>query len=229
MQELIIGCIWYFVFLLSLVFHEAAHAFAAMKLGDDTAYEGGQVSLDPVPHIQREPFGMVIVPLLTYFLGGWMFGWASAPYDIRWALNYPKRAAVMALAGPLANLILAVIAAVLIRAGMFFGMFAPPNQLGFETLVIASQPGLPTGFAMLLSILFSLNVLLFVFNLIPVPPLDGSGVIPLFLKEETAQRYMLFINQPLFMILGILLAWEVIDWVYYPALSFFLRILFFGI
>lgn len=229
MQPLIIGALWYFSFLLSLVFHEAAHAFAAHKLGDDTAYEGGQVTLNPTPHIQREPFGMVIVPLLSYVLGGWMFGWASAPYDVRWALNYPKRAAVMALAGPAANLILVFVSVILMRIGMALGIFTLPYQIDFTTVVSAGQPGFPTSFAVLLSIMFSLNVLLFIFNLIPVPPLDGSGIIPLFMKEETAQKYLLFIGQPVFMILGIFLAWELMDHIFYPFFSFFLKILYFGL
>ena len=72
------GFLWYLAFLFSVVVHEASHAFAAMKLGDTTAYEGGQVTLDPLPHIKREPFGTVVIPVLTYLMGGWMFGWASA-------------------------------------------------------------------------------------------------------------------------------------------------------
>ena len=111
---ILIGAWWYASFILSTVIHEAAHAWAALKLGDETAYEGGQVSLNPEPHIRREPFGMVVIPLLTYFIGGWMMGWASAPYDPTWAMQYPKRAALMALAGPVSNLCLAVIAGVII-------------------------------------------------------------------------------------------------------------------
>ena len=92
------GLVWYFVFLYSTVCHEAAHAWAAMKLGDDTAYRGGQVTLDPVPHIRREPVGMVIFPIITFFLNAaqgvtWMMGWASAPYDPEWASQNPRHAA----------------------------------------------------------------------------------------------------------------------------------------
>lgn len=78
---LINGLVWYIVFLLSTTCHEAAHAWAAKLGGDLTAFHGGQVSLDPVPHIRREPFGMVVFPILSYVMGGWMMGWASAPYD----------------------------------------------------------------------------------------------------------------------------------------------------
>src|SRR5690349_10920884 len=90
------GAAWYVVFLFSTTIHEASHALAALRMGDDTAHRGGQVTIDPFPHMKREPFGMVIVPLLSYFMGGWMMGWASAPYDPVWANRYPKRAGLMA-------------------------------------------------------------------------------------------------------------------------------------
>ena len=76
---------WYAVFIVSLTFHEAAHALAAWKLGDPTAYEAGQVTLNPLPHIEREPMGTILVPILTFF----MMGWASAPYDPYWAIRHP--------------------------------------------------------------------------------------------------------------------------------------------
>ena len=75
--------------------HEAMHALVAWKGGDPTAYHGGQVSLSPIPHIRREPIGMLVVPLLTAFTQGWAMGWASAPYDPVWAERHPKRAALM--------------------------------------------------------------------------------------------------------------------------------------
>src|ERR1700756_275786 len=71
------GC-WFVVFLISLSTHEAAHAFTAQKLGDVTGYLGGQVTLNPVPHIRREPWGMLIIPILSYISSEWMIGWASA-------------------------------------------------------------------------------------------------------------------------------------------------------
>ncbi|MBZ0165999.1 MAG: site-2 protease family protein, partial [Candidatus Omnitrophica bacterium] len=123
---IILGVWWYAAFILSIVIHEAAHALAAYKMGDDTAYEGGQVSLNPQPHIRREPLGMVVIPLVTYFLGGWMMGWASAPYDPQWAMTYPKRAALMALAGPVSNLCLVFISGFLLRLGLWLGFFTIP-------------------------------------------------------------------------------------------------------
>src|SRR5262245_19620763 len=123
---LVAGFVWFVEFLLSTTCNEAAHALAAKIGGDLTAFHGGQVSLDPLPHIQREPFGMVIFPLLTYVTGGWMMGWASAPYDVYWAQRYPRRAAWMSLAGPAANFTLSILAAIAIHTGMWLGAFQQP-------------------------------------------------------------------------------------------------------
>ena len=107
--------LWMLAFLFSTTFHEAAHAWAAKRGGDKTAYEAGSMTMDPLPHIKRSPFGMVVVPILSFFLAGFMIGWASAPYDARWAKRHPHRAAWMSLAGPAANFILVVACAVIIR------------------------------------------------------------------------------------------------------------------
>src|ERR1700755_1941845 len=120
------GLLWYIVFLYSTVCHEAAHAWAAFKLGDDTAYRGGQVSLDPMPHIRREPFGMVVVPLISFFSAGWMIGWGSAAYNPEWALRYPRRSAIMAFAGPAANLAIVLVSGLLLRAGIEWHLWEEP-------------------------------------------------------------------------------------------------------
>jgi len=96
-EVITLGILWYIVFLFSTVCHEGAHALVAKWGGDLTAFHGGQVSLNPWPHIRREPFGMVVFPILTYVMGGWMMGWASAPYDPAWERRHPRRAAWMAL------------------------------------------------------------------------------------------------------------------------------------
>src|SRR6185436_18840646 len=97
MDAVINGLFWFLAFLFSTTVHEAAHALAALKGGDTTAYQGGQVSLSPFPHIRREPIGMLVVPLITAFSQGWALGWASTPFDPLWAQRYPKRAALMSL------------------------------------------------------------------------------------------------------------------------------------
>ena len=104
MPDPVDAIVYYVVFVFSVTVHEAAHAAAALLGGDATAYEGGQVSLDPIPHMRREPFGMVLLPLASVFMSGWPWGYASAPFDPAWAERHPRRAAWMALAGPGANL-----------------------------------------------------------------------------------------------------------------------------
>src|SRR6266705_615693 len=124
------GVMWYVVFLLSLTCHEASHALAAKLGGDLTAFHGGQVTLNPIPHMRREPFGTILVPIISYALGGWMIGWASAPYDPFWEARHPRRAAWMSLAGPGANFALMIIGAISIRAGMLAGLFQQPAAVG---------------------------------------------------------------------------------------------------
>ncbi len=189
---LITGLLWYVAFLFSTTCHEAAHAWAAHRGGDDTAYAGGQVTLDPLPHIRRETFGMVIMPWLTFLTGGWMMGWASAPYNPYWARAYPRRAAWMALAGPAANFAIVIATFVLIQGGIAASLLKLPAQIGFDQVVTSASPGVMEGVAALLSVLFSLNLLLGTFNLIPAPPLDGFGVIGLFLPDAAIHKLMDF-------------------------------------
>jgi len=227
--DLGIGILWYFAFLLSVVMHEASHAFVAMKLGDRTAYEGGQVTLDPLPHIKREPIGTVAVPLFTFLTAGWMIGWASAPYDRQWARTYPQRSAWMALAGPASNLAMVLLCALLIRLGMIFDLFYAPESITFSRITASYHDGTPAGLATLLSILFSLNLILFVFNLLPIPPLDGSGAIPLLLSRKNSHRYMDFLENTPMLYLGLFLAWKVFDQVFDPIHLLFVNLLYPGI
>lgn len=212
-----LGIIWYLIFILSTAAHEAAHAFTAYQFGDRTAWLGGQVTLNPIPHMKREPFGMVIVPLLSYALGGWMIGWASAPYDPYWAQRYPKQAALMGLSGPAANLILMLIAAALIRIGLAIGFFQIPQTLRFTQMVMGGSDGLLQGLAVGVSILFTLNLLLMVFNLIPLPPLDGTSLMELILSGEALEKYRELILHPGLRTFGILIAWSVMKWLFPPV------------
>jgi Zn-dependent protease len=228
---LVLGFTWFVVFLFSTTLHEAGHAWAAHKLGDSTAYEGGQVSLNPLPHIQREPVGMILVPLITFASMQWMMGWASAPYDPVWAHRYPRRAALMAMAGPAGNLILMLIAGLTLRFGMNAGIYRPFPMwiygLKYERLVEATTPGgLAEAAIAPLSILFFLNLILFFFNLVPLPPLDGSAVLPAFMSNDLAARYNTLLHQPMISLLGLLLAWRVFPYVFRPILSFALNLLY---
>ncbi len=224
-----VAIIWFLVFLFSTVCHEAAHAYIALKLGDRTAYLGGQVSLNPLPHIQREPVGMIIVPILSFMVGRWMFGWASCPYDPYWAQQHPRRCAYMSLAGPAANLILVIIAGILIQLGVYAGWFYAPDSIsGMTDVTVATSEGVLNNLAIYLSIIFSLNLILFIFNLIPLPPLDGSGIIQLSMDRSAAQRYQQFISQPHLAIIGIVVAWKLFDLIYDPIFTLALNILYPG-
>ncbi len=210
MDPVVVGLVWYAVLLFSLTFHEAAHAYVAARGGDLTAYRGGQVSLDPRPHVRREPFGTVVVPILSYALAGWMLGWASTPYDPRWAHRYPRRAAWMSLAGPAANLVLVLVAALVIRVGVGLEIFHAPDSVNFSRVTVATSAGVWSAVATLVSVLFTLNLLLCVFNMIPVPPLDGSGVVGLFLNDDAARRYRELVSRPAVSLIGLLVAWNLV-------------------
>jgi Zn-dependent protease len=224
---LALGAMWYVVFLFSTTCHEAAHALAARIGGDLTAFHGGQVSIDPWPHIKREPFGMVVFPILSFIAGGWMMGWASAPYDPNWSLRHPHRAAWMSLAGPGANLLLAILAAAGIHAGIMAGVFQPPESAHFTQMVDARAPGLWDAVAKLLSLLFSLNVLLGCFNLLPIPPLDGFTGVGLLMPETTARRWE-EMGQTIgrFAFLGLLVAWQLFGAISDSIFELALRVLY---
>jgi Zn-dependent protease len=226
-DSILLGVTWYVVFLLSTTCHEAAHALAAKLGGDLTAFLGGQVSLDPIPHIRREPFGMVVFPILTYVLGGWMMGWASAPYDPHWAEEHPRRAAWMSLAGPAANLSIMILAGLLIHVGIWTGFLSHPDSIDFTQIVTARQPGAAEGVATFLSVAFSLNLLLGIFNLLPVPPLDGFGAVGLFLTDNGARRFQQLGSQiRTFSMIGLMLAWRVFNPLFDPVFSLALKALY---
>lgn len=203
------GLMWYLVFVVSTTCHEAAHAWAGLRGGDTTAADAGQVSLNPGPHMRREPIGMIVVPILSYVLhvvnglGGWMIGWASVPYDPVWALRHPKRAALMSLAGPVANFVLAGVAFAALKIGLAAEWFSVPDRVTIDHLVAGE--GLAGSVGHFLSILLMLNVLLGAFNLLPVPPLDGHAVVPLFLSRDATDRWHEIMRT--IGIFGIVLAW----------------------
>lgn len=214
-DQLALGFLEYVVFLLSTTCHEAAHSLVAKWGGDTTALEGGQVSLNPLPHIRREPFGMVIIPLLGIATGTGLIGWASAPYNAAWAQEHPKEAARMSVAGPVANFSLALFAGILMRIGLAIGAFMPVSPSFAQIVGPAGEGGVSDGIATVLSIFFSLNILLGFFNLIPFPPLDGFGVLGLFTTASGALRLQnLRLKMGAFSFLGLVIAWQVFDRLY---------------
>lgn len=151
--------------LLSLSVHEFAHAWSADRLGDDTARRQGRLTLNPIPHI--DPLGTLILPLFLMLSGtGFLFGWAKPvpvnPTGFRRGVHMGRGMAWTAAAGPLSNVLLAIVAAVIL--GLLL-RFAP------DTL----HPG--GGVQELLVNLLRINIILALFNMIPVPPLDGSRIV----------------------------------------------------
>lgn len=208
-ERLAFGFIWYVAFLFSTTCHEAAHALVAKLGGDETAALGGQVSLNPVPHIMRSPLGMVVIPIVSYLATQSMFGWASAPYDPLWERRHPRRSGWMALAGPAANYSLMLLAAAGLHLGAAEGWFPADPVTGRRHLA-----------AIVLLVFFSLNLLLGTFNLLPVAPLDGSTAILLFMSEKTAQRYLDWLRGNSLAMAGLLVAMLLFYYIYGPIEGF---------
>jgi Zn-dependent protease len=214
-QHLAFGFIYYLVFLFSTTCHEASHALVGKLGGDNTAALGGQVTLNPIPHIRREPFGMVVIPILTFLFSGGMIGWASAPYDPLWERRYPHRAARMALAGPAANFTLMILGALALRVGSAFQLFHGDPLTGSPSFV-----------AVFLLVVVKLNLLLGTFNLLPVPPLDGSTAIMMFMSENKAQGYLDWLRGNSFAIAGLLVGLVIFRQIFPYVESFAMRLLF---
>ena len=156
-----------------------------------------------------------------------MMGWASAPYNPSWARAYPRRAAWMALAGPAANFAIVVLSFALIYAGRVSGLLRLSGKFGFDEIVASTSSGPMEGVAALLSVLFSLNLLLGAFNLMPFPPLDGFGVLGLFLPESATLKLMDFRDSlGMMTMVGILVAWKAFNYVFEPVFIAGLRLLY---
>ncbi len=211
-----IGVGWYVVFLFSTVCHEGAHAWAALRGGDSTAFDGGQVSLNPLPHVQREPIGMILLPIIFLVTYGWPLGYASAPYNAQWAYSHPKRAGYMALAGPAANMLIFIIAVLLLK-------LLDGNVTGSVTNVLSG--GAVLSAITLLKMLIFLNLILALFNLLPLPPLDGNAVVMIFMQESTARKFMELMAQPMMPLIGIVIAWKVFPAMVGPIIDLVYRII----
>jgi Zn-dependent protease len=171
---------------------------------------------------------MVVMPILSFLLGGHMMGWASAPYDPVWAYRHPHRAARMALAGPAANFTLMALAALAIRAGVAAGMFVPPSTVSFARVTEAVDPaGVGSLLATVVSVLFMLNLILGTFNLLPIPPLDGNVGITALMSEERARRFLEVFRTPNFAFLGLFLAWAVFGRVFSHVFTYALNLLYY--
>ena len=224
--------IWYLVFLFSTTLHEALHSFVSHRGGDSTAYSAGTATLNPMPHIQRSPFGMLAIPIITFILSGgsYLIGWASAPFNPYWAARYPKRSFLMSLAGPLSHLPLIIISFAAMYIGLHNGYFGPmdPESAMYPIAGGADGGNLSWGLAMLLNVAFRLNVILLIFNILPLPPLDGAEVWYLFVKREE-DRLRLRDQANSYSFAGLLLAWWLFPKIYAPVAHFLIFRLLYGL
>lgn len=204
-------CVYAIPTIFAITAHEAAHAWVASLLGDNTAKREGRVTLNPVPHI--DPLGTVLLPILGLAFGGFLFGWAK-PVNVELRnLRYGRKSFVwVALAGPLSNMIMAILWALVSKLALqgWLGGYAS------EPVYLMGQAGV------------NINMMLMIFNLLPIPPLDGSRVVARFLKGQALEfwlkmeQYGMFILFALMMIPGILGLWfapmmNLFSWI--PALG----------
>jgi Zn-dependent protease len=172
MQMLQTATTWVLPIIFAVTFHEAAHGFVAYRFGDDTAARAGRLSLNPLNHI--DPFGTVLLPVLLYVSGGFLFGYAK-PVPVNFGrLHHPRRDTVLvALAGPMTNVLLAIASALLAYAIVLL----PSSMDGWAIANIKNS--------------IYINILLCVFNMLPFPPLDGGrvavGILPRFLGRQLAR------------------------------------------
>lgn len=201
MEELNVAqkiAVWVLPVLLAITVHEVAHGWVANRLGDSTARMMGRLTLNPIKHI--DPVGTLLVPAITLFASGFVFGWAR-PVPVTWRnLKQPKRdMAFVAAAGPASNLLMALVWALVMRIGVHyhaaFGGFAQP-------LILMGVAGI------------FVNTLLLLVNLVPVPPLDGGRLLTGMLPSRLAARFGRIEPFGIFIVLGLLftgLLWTVIN------------------
>lgn len=179
-----------FVLLFAITIHEAAHGWTAAKLGDPTAQLLGRVTLNPLPHI--DPVGTLIFPIMLAIFGFPVFGWAKPVPVNPMNLRNPRKDNIwISAAGPFANLSVAFLSLITI----FILKFISPGVGDFFRNFFMGRGTLPPGFyplhglALILFYAVIINTYLAIFNLIPVPPLDGSGILMGILSEQAAEQY----------------------------------------
>lgn len=217
------------VLILAFSVHECAHAWTANRLGDPTAMMLGRVTLNPLKHLDL--FGSVVFPLISLVYGNFLVGWAKpTPVTGRNFKNYRRDDILVTLAGPASNLLSASIALILL---ILIKHLLPNGIASIATAVAIAQhvpgvatEGLPALFpiALFLYFVIFINLLLFVFNLIPLPPLDGSHILRHFLPYKAAQLYD---RMGMFaLLLLFLLGGKFISALFYPIYNVFNHILF---
>ena len=203
-------CVYAIPLIFAITLHEAAHGWAAKKLGDDTAWILGRVTANPVPHI--DPVGTVLVPgalvLMSALTGGagFVFGWAKpVPINPRYFRHFNRDMMLTALAGPASNLLQAIAWAVVLKLVVMLGI-----SERFVISVCAAG--------------ISVNLMLMAFNLIPIPPLDGSRILYVLLPYQWMKYYYWLERYGMFVIVG-LLVMGVFPYIMRPIMALLFHIL----
>lgn len=186
-EIIILAIQWGVPLLLAITLHEAGHAYAAKRLGDPTAENEGRVTLNPVKHI--DPIGTIALPALLFFMKApFLFGYARpVPVSYNLLRTLPRDIALVAAAGPAANILLIILSALAFN-------FAPMLPDGWQ------KP-----FAQMIAISIALNTVLALFNMIPIPPLDGSKILMVVSPAPVARFILSMERYGMFLVLGILL------------------------
>ena len=191
MEELTIAqklAVWALPVIFAITLHEVAHGWMANKLGDPTAMMLGRITINPLKHI--DPIGTILVPAALLVLGGFVFGWAKAvPITPRNFKNPSRDMAIVAIAGPLSNLLMALAWAALLKLGLMIEGIQP--EIG-QFLFYSGVAGV------------TINLVLMVLNLLPIPPLDGSRVLSAFLPKKWAFYYLRYENYGFLILIGLL-------------------------
>jgi Zn-dependent protease len=211
------------VILFAISFHESAHAWSALQFGDTTARDQGRISLNPLRHI--DPFGSIILPLILYIFSGLIFGAAKpTPVNLHNTRNPRLANLVVSAAGPTSNLLLAGVGIALL---ILIRLQAPQAMVDLVSTLNggAFTPGALAPITYLLFFFALVNVSLAVFNLIPIPPLDGSGIL-LSLAGPGLQRVYAAIAPFGFVILILLISTPVLGGLFRPIQSLVVRLIF---
>ena len=188
MSTLQLLSVWALPVLFAITLHEVAHGWTARHFGDMTAAQLGRLSLNPIKHI--DPIGTVLVPAVLLFLGGFVFGWAKPVPVNMFHLHNPKRdMAIVAAAGPAANLVMALIWALIAKLGM--SLYGAADWVALP-LILMGQAGI------------AINLVLMLLNLLPLPPLDGGRVVAGMLPDNLSYQYGRIEPLGLFILLGLL-------------------------
>ncbi|TRD12064.1 site-2 protease family protein [Erythrobacter insulae] len=187
----------------AIVFHEVAHGYAAKLLGDTTASRLGRLTLNPIPHV--DPVGTLLVPGFLALFGGPVFGWAKPVPVNKHLLNNPRYGMMaVAAAGPASNFVIALVAAIL------FGLFAPEAaRFGVEegySMLIVDEGGDIRPLTSMLYYSILMNVFLGLFNLLPIPPFDGSHIVGGLLPASMRAQWEKLQQVGMFLFIGLIAA-----------------------